>query len=149
MIIRKLDFLKPTHDLPMFNFDVYNNKAIGIVYFEDKGYVLFEKDNTELNNVFFIKTNTLPAQYLVDNPAPSLANDKENIIGIISLILDDIYDDDIKEYDKKHPEFVFLRLFDNLSNGNVELISKDNELYDLIDDGFIRLELSNLKSMTN
>ena len=72
-----------------------------------------------------------------------------NIIGIISLILDDIYDDDIKEYDKKHPEFVFLRLFDNLSNGNVELISKDNELYDLIDDGFIRLELSNLKSMTN
>ena len=99
MIIRKLDFLKPTHDLPMFNFDVYNNKAIGIVYFEDKGYVLFEKDNTELNNVFFIKTDTLPAQYLVDNPAPSLANDKENIIGIISLILDDIYDDDIKEYD--------------------------------------------------
>ena len=60
--------------------DVYNNKAIGIVYFEDKGYVLFEKDNTELNNVFFIKTDTLPAQYLVDNPAPSLANDKENII---------------------------------------------------------------------
>ena len=48
MIIRKLDFLKPTHDLPMFNFDVYNNKSIGIVYFEDKGYVLFEKDNTEL-----------------------------------------------------------------------------------------------------
>ena len=102
-----------------------------------------------INNVFFIKTDTLPAQYLVDNPAPSLANDKENIIGIISLILDDIYDDDIKEYDKKHPEFLFLRLFDNLSNGNVELISKDNELYDLIDDGFIRLELSNLKSMTN
>ena len=28
MIIRKLDFLKPTHDLPMFNFDVYNNKAV-------------------------------------------------------------------------------------------------------------------------
>ena len=149
MIIRKLDFLKPTHDLPMFNFDIYNNKSIGIVYVEDKGYVLFEKYNDEWNNVFFIKTDTVPAQYLVDNPAPLLASDKENIIGIISLILDEIYDDNIKEYDKKHPEFVFLRLFDNLNEGNVELITKDNKSYDLIDDGFIRLELSNLKSMTN
>ena len=149
MIIRKLDFLKPTQDLSMFNFDIYDNKAIGIVYFEDKGYVLFEKDNAEWNNVFFIKTDAVPAQYLVDNPAPLLAKDKESIIGIISLILDEIYDEDIMEYDKKHPEFVFLRLFDNLNKGNVELISKDNELYDLIDDGFIRLELSILKNMAN
>ena len=149
MIIRKLDFLKPTHDLPMFNFEIYNNKAIGIVYVEDKGYVLFEKSESEWNNVFFIKTDTVPAQYLVSNPVPLLLKNKEEFIGIISLILDDIYDDDIKEYDKKHPEFVFLRLFDNLNEGNVELISKDNELYDLIDDGFIRLELSNLKNMTN
>lgn len=149
MIIRKLDFLKATHDLPMFNFEIYNNKAIGVVYVENRGYVLFEKENEELSNVFFIKTDTKPAQYLVSSPAPNLLKNKEEFIGVISLILNDIYDDDIKEYDKKHPEFVFLRLFDNLNEGNVELISDDNELYDLIDDGFIRLELSILKNMTN
>ncbi len=149
MIIRKLDFLKSTNDLQMFNFDIYNNKAIGVVFVEDTGYVLFEKEGEDLNNVFFIKTDTKPAQYLVNSPAPILLKNKEEFVGIISLILDDIYDDDIKEYDKKHPEFVFLRLFDNLNEGNVELISKDNELYDLIDDGFIRLDLSILKNMTN
>ena len=149
MIIRKLDFLKATHDLPMFIFEIYNNKSIGVVYAENRGYVLFEKDGSELNNVFFIKTDTKPGQYLVNSPAPQLLNNKEEFIGLISLILDDIYDEDIKEYDKKHPEFIFLRLFDNLNDGNVELILKDDELYDLIDDGFIRLDLSILKNMVN
>lgn len=133
----------------MFNYDIYNNKAIGIIYLENKGYVLFEKDGENLNNVFFIKTDTKPEQYLVNSPAPHLLNNKDEFIGLISLILDGIYDYEIKEYDKKHPEFIFLRLFDNLKEGNVELISKDDELYDLIDDGFIRLELSYLKTRTN
>ena len=63
------------------------------------------------------------------------------------MILDSIYDENIKTYEKKHPEFVFLRLFDNLTKteeSEIEFITKDNQLYDLIDEGFIRLDLSYL-----
>ena len=60
----------------MFIFDIYDNKSIGIIYVEDRGYVLFEKDSEDLNNVFLIKTDTVPAQYLVDNLAPQLLNNE-------------------------------------------------------------------------
>ncbi|MBE6494399.1 MAG: hypothetical protein E7Z84_07315 [Methanosphaera stadtmanae] len=146
MIIRKLDYLKPTHDLPLFNLEIYKNKEIAIIYVENRGYVLFEKNNEEYKNVFFIKTNLVPAQFLVSDPAAHILNDKNEFIGIISLILDGIYDEKIKEYDKKHPEFVLLNLLDNLNEGNVKFISPDTELYNIVDDGFIRLEISILEN---
>lgn len=53
---------------------------------------------------------------------------------------------DIKEYEKKHPEYVFLELFDKLINGDYDEISKKDPFYDVIDDGFIRLELDQFKT---
>ena len=52
-----------------------DNKSIGIIYVENSGYV-FWKRLWRLNNVFLIITDTVPAQYLVDNLAPQLLNNE-------------------------------------------------------------------------
>ena len=147
MIIRKLDKLALGDTLNKVETNVFEKKCIGMVYIENNGFVFYEDDDKIKSNIFIIKTKTTPSQYLDDELDKKLEKNKKEFISIIDIILSDIYQaGEIKEYEKKHPEYIFLELFDNFVNKNYEEITKEDPFYDIIDDGFIRLELDQFKT---
>lgn len=147
MIIRKLDNLALGDSLKKVETDVFEKKGMGMVYVPDRGFVFYEDDSENKSNLFIIKTKTKPSQYLDVELDKKLEKNKKEFISIIDIILNDIYQTgEIKEYEKKHPEYIFLELFDNFINKNYEEITKEDPFYDVIDDGFIRLELDQFKT---
>ena len=56
-----------------------------------------------------------------DNLNDKIQKNKGDFIDLITEILDNIYkDQDIKDYEKKHPEYVFMELFDKLNSAQIE-----------------------------
>ena len=53
----------------------------------------------------------------------------------------------IKEYEKKHPEFIFLKAMDMFVEGDSEIIEKDDPFYKLVDDGFVKLNIDLLNNL--
>jgi len=147
MIIRKLDKLTLGDAMKKVETNVFEKKCIGMVYIQNHGFVFYEDDDEIKSNLFIVKTKTKPSQYLDDDLEKKLQKNKEDFISIIDIILNDIYQTgEIKEYEKKHPEYIFLELFDNFINKNYEEITKEDSFYNVIDDGFIRLELDQFKT---
>lgn len=147
MIIRKLDYLEFTKDLKKVELDIYEGKKIGFAFAENTGFVIFESLNDEWSNVFFVKTNTLPENYVGDL-TPEFERNKEEFVGVVNILSDSIYPNDIKEYEKKHPEFIFLKAMDMFTEGNGELIEKDSPFYKLVEDGFFKLDVDLLNNLS-
>jgi len=147
MIVRDLESLKMNKKLAMVESNVYEDRNIGLVFVLNHGFVLFDSYDGKWEDVFIIKTATKPLDYVEESDDKKIIENKNEFIELIHGLLDRIYEDtEIKEYEKKHPEYIFLELIDKLTNGDVELIGESFEYYDDIDEGFLRLEL---EQMTN
>lgn len=154
MIIRKLDYLVLNENLKQFEVDIYQNQKLGMIYVPNNGYVFYENDNNVRKDIFIIKTKTPPELYVEETLQPRIAKNKEEFVQIIEILSAEIYRDaDIKEYEKKHPEYLFMEIFDNLSSGNCSVLTSEDPFYKIIDEGFLRLEVDQLrnfaKSTTN
>lgn len=69
------------------------------------------------------------------------------LFDLITEILDNIYkDQDIKEYEKKHPEYVFMELFDKLNSAQIEEIKQDHKYYKLVEEGFTKIEINQFQN---
>ena len=137
MLVRNLDFLSIPKEFAKVEVDIYGDSSIVLVYIENKGYSLLYKRKNEINSIFLLKTDILPSNV-------NEHSDKTDFINLIKMLLDKIYARaDIKEYEKQHPEYVFLRLMDKLNeNVDVEMISEENsKTYTDIEKGFMKLEL--------
>lgn len=145
MLVRNLDFLSIPKEFFKVETKIYEDKAIALVFIENKGYSLVLKENDVNESVFLLKTDITPDD-VNDH------SDREDFINIIKMLLDKIYSvADIKEYEKQHQEHVFLRLMDMLNEGTeVELISEDtSKIYSDIEKGFIKLELDIIDNKIN
>lgn len=147
MIIRKLDYLEFTKDLKKVELDIYEDRKIGFAFAKNTGFVIFESLNDEWSNVFFIKTNSRPENYVGDL-TPEFERNKEEFVGVVNILSDSIYPNDIKEYEKKHPEFIFLKAMDMFTEGNGEIIEKDSPFYKLVEDGFFKLDIDLLNNLS-
>ena len=114
---------------------------------KNTGFVIFESLNDEWSNVFFVKTNSRPENYVGDL-TPEFERNKEEFVGVVNILSDSIYPNDIKEYEKKHPEFIFLKAMDMFTEGNGELIEKDSPFYKLVEDGFFKLDIDLLNNLS-
>ena len=147
MIVRNLESLKMNKKLAKVESNVYEDKNVGLVFVLNHGFVLFVSCAGKWNDVFIIKTATKPLDYVEEGNDKKILENKNDFIELIHGLLDKIYEDTgIKEYEKKHPEYIFLELIDKLTSGGVELIDESFEYYDDIDEGFLRLEV---EQMTN
>lgn len=127
--------------------NVYENKNVGIIFVLNYGFVLFDSEDDIWKNMFVIKTLTKPADYTEDATDKKILENKDEFVQLIHDILDKLYDGvEIKEYEKKHPEYIFMELFDKLNNGDVELIDTTHKYYDEIDEAFLRLDLEQMKN---
>ncbi len=147
MIIRDLRNLKMNEKLVKVESNVYEDKNIGIVFALNHGFILFDSCNDTWDNIFVIKTLTKPADYTEDMSDKKLLENKDEFVQVIQDILNTIYAGaDIKEYEKKHPEYIFMELFDRLNNGDVEIIDSTHKYYDEIDEAFLRLDVEQMKN---
>ena len=147
MIIRNVKDLKMNEQLAKVETNIYEDKNIGIIFVLNYGFVLFNSQNDVWDEVFVIKTITKPMDYTEDTTDKKILNNKAEFIQIIHDILNKIYSDaNIKEYEKKHPEYIFMELFDKLNSGDVELIDSTYKYYDEIDDAFLRLDVEQMKN---
>ena len=145
MLVRNLNFLSIPKEFFKVETKIYEEKAIALVYIENKGYSLVLKDNDVIESVFLLKTNITPDDV-------NCHSDREDFINVIKMLLDRIYSlADIKEYEKQHQEHVFLRLMDMINEGTeVELISEENsKIYSDIEKGFMKLELDIMDNKIN
>lgn len=145
MLVRNLNFLSIPKEFFKVETKIYEEKAIALVYIENKGYSLVLKDNDVIESVFLLKTNITPDDV-------NGHSDREDFINVIKMLLDRIYSlADIKEYEKQHQEHVFLRLMDMINEGTeVELISEENsKIYSDIEKGFMKLELDIMDNKIN
>lgn len=145
MLVRNLDFLSIPKEFSKVEIDIYDNKSIALVYLENKGYSLILKNEGNIDSVFLLKTDILPNN-VNDH------SDREEFINVIKMLLNNIYSvSDIKEYEKQHQEYVFLRLMDMLNEGDeVEKINEENsQIYRDIERGFMKLELDVMDNKIN
>lgn len=147
MIIRKYEELNFNNILIKAECDVSKNQKIGIIYVQNRGYMLFNIENENWNDFIFIKTMTKPVEYTEDNLNDKIQKNKGDFIDLITEILDNIYkDQDIKEYEKKHPEYVFMELFDKLNSAQIEEIKQDHKYYKLVEEGFTKIEINQFQN---
>ena len=117
--------------------DIHEKEKICAVYIGNNGYSIYINDKED--DMFLIKTDISPEEFKLEENA----QDKEDFINIIKLLLDKIYADiDIPEYEEEHQEFVFLKIMDLFAKNNYELIDKDSNLYKTIELGFIKLDIN-------
>lgn len=147
MIVRKWDYLNLNDELKNIEIEIYQNQKIGLIYVPDKGYVIYEENDGSKEDIIFIKTRTEPKQYNEEELKPKLLKNKKEFIELISMITNEIYEnEDIKEYEKKHPEYLFIELFDNLAKDDCPVMTRNDPFYQIVDSGFIRLELDQFKN---
>ncbi len=145
MLVRNLDFLSIPKEFSKVEVDIYEGKSIVLVYIENKGYSLVLKKDENIESVFLLKTDIIPNNV-------NEHSDRQDFINVIKMLLDKIYIvSDIKEYEKQHPEHVFLRLMDMLNEGtDVVMISEEtSKTYSDIEKGFIKLEIDIMDNKIN
>ncbi|MBR2558693.1 MAG: hypothetical protein IKE95_10070 [Methanobrevibacter sp.] len=145
MLVRNLNFLSIPKEFSKVEVNIYENRAIALVYIPNKGYSLVLKTDDVNDSVFLLKTDILPNNV-------NEHNDRTDFINVIKMLLDNIYSvADIKEYEKQHQEHVFLRLMDMLNEGtDVEMISEENsKIYTDIEKGFMKLEIDIIENKIN
>lgn len=81
MIIRKYEELNFNNILIKAECDVSKNQKIGIIYVQNRGYMLFNIENENWNDFKFIKTMTKPVEYTEDNLNDKIQKNK----GILSI----------------------------------------------------------------
>lgn len=138
MIIRNLDYLSIPKELKKVELEIYKDRLMDLIKIDGIGYALHINIGDERSNLFLLKTELSPSDFALEENV----EDKNDFIGIIQILLNELYDDlDIKEYEKQHQEYIFLHLMDMLENDNVEIITKESELYRFIEDGVIKLDI--------
>lgn len=108
---------------------------------DKKGYALYISDNNQRKDTFLIKTSLSPKEFVLEE------NKKEKVdfIDLIQLFLSKIYDgSEIPDFEKEHQEFVFLKFIDLFDKGEYTLIDESQELFKLLDNGFMKLDISDL-----
>lgn len=142
MITRKYTYLAGEDELKKVEIPIYNEKSIGIVYVKNKGYGLYNDVKTIESSLFILSTNITPSDF-DKNP-----NDKQQFIQLVTANLAEIYKDaeELKEYEKKHPEYIFIQLMDLLKT-EPETLNSEDELYKIVTDGFEKLDIDMLKSL--
>ena len=145
MLVRNLNFLSIPKEFSKVEVNIYENRAIALVYIPNKGYSLVLKTDDVIDSVFLLKTDILPNNI-------NEHKDRSDFINVINMLLDNIYSvADIKEYEKQHQEHVFLRLMDMLNEGTeVDMISEENsKIYTDIEKGFMKLEIDIIENKIN
>lgn len=141
MIVRKLNFLTPSEGYDKISIEIHDGKKINTIYVKNKGYGVYIEGKEE--GMFLINTNLSPEAFKLEENAAN----KKDFINLIKILLDQIYEGvNIPEYEKKHHEFVFLKIIDLFGTDQVEIIDKDSDLYKDIELGFIRFDIELLKS---
>lgn len=148
MLIRNLDFLSIPKEFSKVNLPIYESFSLTLVAIEKKGYALVLKEEESIVSLFLLKTELFPNELTQANNE----SDKNDFINIISMMLEKVYHGvNIKEYDKQHPEHVFLRFMDDfIENNGVEIITEENsKLYSDIEKGFMKLDIDVIDSKLN
>lgn len=146
MMIRKLSFLMPENAYKKVEVDIYNEEKICVVYVEKNGYSIYV--NNKENEMFLIKTGISPEEF----KSEEYAEDKEDFINLIKLLLNQIYDgSNIPEYEEQHHEFVFLKIMDLFVTNVFEAIDDDSDLHKTIEFAFVKfdIDLLNLSVFNN
>lgn len=150
MIIRTYEDLKFNSILVETEADIYKNMKVGLIYVAGHGYTLFRISQENWDDFVFIKTMTKPIQYSGEIVDEELLKNKDEFIEVISDVLEDIYvNSEIKEYEKKHPEYIFMELFDKFNEAKINQITRDHKYYSLIEDGFMKIAISQLQNFEN
>ncbi len=145
MLVRNLDFLSIPKEFAKVEVDIYEKQSIALVYIPNKGYSIVLKKDEKIDSIFLLKTDIVPNNI-------NEHSDREDFINVTKMLLDKIYaGSDIKEYEKKHPEHVFLQLMDILNEGSdVEMISEEtSKTYTDIEKGFMKLEIDIMDNKIN
>lgn len=135
-----MDFLLK-RELYEVKINIFENKDLNFVYMDKKGYALYISDNNQRKDTFLIKTSLSPKEFVLEE------NKKEKVdfIDLIQLFLSKIYDgSEIPDFEKEHQEFVFLKFIDLFDKGEYTLIDESQELFKLLDNGFMKLDISDL-----
>lgn len=135
-----MDFLLK-RELYEVKINIFENKDLNFVYMDKKGYALYISDNNQRKDTFLIKTSLSPKEFVLEE------NKKEKVdfIDLIQLFLGKIYDgSEIPDFEKEHQEFVFLKFIDLFDKGEYTLIDESQELFKLLDNGFMKLDISDL-----
>lgn len=141
MFSKRLDELVLSSELKFSAMEIIENNNIFLVYLLNKGYAIYSDNKDIKSELYLINTDITPINYNFDENK----GEKEDITNIVSILLDSIYENEtINDYDKKHPEYVLNELMNRL-NSNAKYITQKDEIYSKIDDGFLRLELEELK----
>lgn len=144
MFFRNLNFFIPEGGYKKIEINIHDDKKLGAVYLKNKGYSIFIKGNED--DMFLIHSELNPEDFKHEENS----NEKEEFITIIKTLLDEIYSNfDIPEYEKEHHEFVFLKIMDLFDTEAAKILEKDSKLYQLIELGFIKLDLEILKITIN
>lgn len=145
MITRKYTYLVGEKEFKKVEIPIYNDKSIGIIYAKNKGYALYNTTTDILENLFLIATNLTPTDFKNNSKSEK---DKEQFIELVSMNLNQIYNDakELKEYMKKHPEYIFIQLMDLLEENKCTNITEKDELYNTLLDAFLKLDIDTLKS---
>lgn len=141
MFSKRLDELIFSSELKFSEMEIIENKNVFLIYILNKGYAIYS-DNKDINSeLYLIKTDITSINYNSDEKK----REKEYMTNIVGILLNSIYENEtISDYDKKHPEYVLTELMNRL-NSNTKYITQKDEIYNKIDNGFLRLELEELK----
>ena len=137
MIVRDLNFLLQ-NEFKKATLDIIENRTLSLVYVSNRGYALYFSEDDERRDTFLIKSDFSPEQLnLAEN-----SGEKEDFVDLIEMFLGKVYDGfDIPEFEKKHPEFVLLKFIDLFEKDDIDFIDSSSELYNLISNGFSRLDI--------
>lgn len=148
MIIRKLEFLNIGSDSRKVSTVIYNDISVGLVYVPDKGYAVFIDNENPESEMFLLETKTTPKEYIENRD--KYKEELSNFNSVISSIFNIIYkDSEIKEYEKKHPDYTIIELMDKISEESADYLKDNKKLYDIVNDGFMKLDIDDLLNRIN
>jgi len=139
MLVRNLDFLPMPREFLKIEEKIYADSSVVMVYIEKKGYSLALKNNDDFESIFLLKTD-----FGIDD----MEKEKKDFVNVLKILINQIYEGtDLKEYERMHPENLFLKFKELIKDDDlVDRISDDSVLYREIEKGFIKLELEVLNN---